>query len=401
MIMTVSATAVAKPVRHPVLLIGIAYAGFFVLGVLGGLLGVAWPSMRASFHVPLDALGLILGASTLGYTLSSLNVGRIISRVGLGPVLVASSAVSVTGILGYALSPSWWSLICAVVVAAAGGASIDVSLNTYVASRSDPRLMTWLHASAGLGITLGPALMTTALTVGRSWRYGYGVGSLLPLLLALTFLLTVARWHSARSEASTTRSVPVAPEDSCYSLDRYAPWLAIALAFFYAGVEKTTGQWSYSFLTEARSVPGEVAGIWMSIFWGTFTLGRVLTGFAIGRLPAYRLLRWSMIGMCVGSTFIWFKVSISLSLVGLAILGLSLAPVYPLLMSSTSRRVGPTRAAKAISFQVSAASLGSSTLPALVGLIAQAHGLEIVGPFLLGLCLVVAGLCERAVCRAL
>ena len=396
-----SVTATAKPVKNSALLIGIAYSAFFVLGLLGGLLGVAWPSMRASFHVGLDALGVLLGASTLGYILSSLSVGRIISRVGLGPVLVASNCVCVVGLSGYAVSPSWGSLIGAAVVAGAGGAAIDVGLNTFVARRADSRLMTWLHTSAGVGITLGPAVMTAALTVGGSWRYGYGLGSLLTLSMALTFFIALPQWRNAGADAAVPRSVLVAGEDSCYTLDRYAAWLAIALAFCYAGAERTAAQWSYSLFTEARAVPGAMAGLWMSLFWAGFALTRLLTGFAVGRLPVRRVLHWCMIGMCVGSTLIWLKTSVSLSLVGLAVLGMSLGPVYPLLMSSTFRRVGPTRLANAIGLQASAASLATAMVPALVGVFAQAHSLEIVGPILLGICLVVSGLCERAICRAL
>jgi fucose permease len=396
-----SVTASAKPVKNAALLIGIAYAGVFVLGMLGGLLGVAWPSMRATFHVGLDALGVLLGASTLGYILSGLSVGRIIARVGLGPVLVAGYLVCVAGLLGYALSSSWGSLIVGVVVAGAGSAAIDVGLNTFVARRADSRLMSWLHTSAGVGVTLGPVVMTAAITVGHSWRYGYGVGSLLTLWMALAFFVTLSRWRSAGAGTATPQGMLVTPEDNCYTLDRHAAWLAIALAFFYVGAERTAAQWSYSLFTEARSVPSGMAGIWMSVFWATFTLARLLTGFSVGWRPAKWVLHWCMIGMCVGSTLIWLRTSGSLSLVGLAVLGMSLGPVYPLLMSSTYRRVGPTRLANAIGFQTAAASLGSAMVPALVGIVAQAHSLEVVGPILLGICLIVSGLCERGICRSL
>jgi hypothetical protein len=38
-------------------LIGIAFLSFVVMGLNAGLLGVAWPSIRASFGLPLDAIG--------------------------------------------------------------------------------------------------------------------------------------------------------------------------------------------------------------------------------------------------------------------------------------------------------------------------------------------------------
>jgi hypothetical protein len=45
--------------------------------------------------------------------------------------------------------------------------------------------------------------------------------------------------------------------------------------------------------------------------------------------------------------------------------------------------VGEAHAANAIGFQVAAAALGQSLLPALAGVLAERAGLEILGPLLL------------------
>ncbi|MBC8161961.1 MAG: MFS transporter, partial [Roseiflexaceae bacterium] len=46
--------------RRTGLLIGLAYLAFISLGLPDGLVGVGWPSIRASFGLPLDALGALL-----------------------------------------------------------------------------------------------------------------------------------------------------------------------------------------------------------------------------------------------------------------------------------------------------------------------------------------------------
>jgi hypothetical protein len=45
--------------RSGLLLVGLAYLGFVSIGLPDGLLGVAWPSIRAYFDLPLDALGAL------------------------------------------------------------------------------------------------------------------------------------------------------------------------------------------------------------------------------------------------------------------------------------------------------------------------------------------------------
>ena len=44
-------------------LVILAYVAFIALGMPDGLLGVAWPSIRASFSIPLDAVGLLIDGS--------------------------------------------------------------------------------------------------------------------------------------------------------------------------------------------------------------------------------------------------------------------------------------------------------------------------------------------------
>ena len=48
----------------------LAALAFVSLGLPDGLLGVAWPSMRAAFGVELDALGLLLAVSVGGAPLT-------------------------------------------------------------------------------------------------------------------------------------------------------------------------------------------------------------------------------------------------------------------------------------------------------------------------------------------
>ena len=52
-------------------LILLSFIAFISLGLPDGLLGVAWPSIRETFSLRLDALGILLVASTAGYITSS------------------------------------------------------------------------------------------------------------------------------------------------------------------------------------------------------------------------------------------------------------------------------------------------------------------------------------------
>ena len=51
--------------------IAVSYLAFIVLGLYDGLLGVVWPSMRDSFGLPLDAVGILLVFGVMGFVLVS------------------------------------------------------------------------------------------------------------------------------------------------------------------------------------------------------------------------------------------------------------------------------------------------------------------------------------------
>jgi fucose permease len=106
-------------------------------------------------------------------------------------------------------------------------------------------------------------------------------------------------------------------------------------------------------------------------------------GFVADRLGIERALRLVMLGAMVAAVLIWWNGFGLLSFPGLALMGFAVAPLFPLSVSATPKRVGAEHAANAIGFQLAAGSLGFALLPALAGALAERVGLEIVGPFLL------------------
>jgi fucose permease len=89
-----------------------------------------------------------------------------------------------------------------------------------------------------------------------------------------------------------------------------------------------------------------------------------------------------MIGVIVGAIGLVIPINV-ISFAGLALIGFAQAPIFPLLVSETPKRLGPALATRAIGYQVGAAGFGIATLPGLAGVIAKAWGLEQIGPFIL------------------
>ena len=62
----------------------LALGSVVVLGLPDGILGTAWPSMRATFGAPVGDLGLILLLGTAGSVLVTAFAGTLIQRLWPG-----------------------------------------------------------------------------------------------------------------------------------------------------------------------------------------------------------------------------------------------------------------------------------------------------------------------------
>jgi fucose permease len=396
------------------LLLIIAYFGFICLGLPDAALGVAWPSLRADYLLSQSGLGLVLIAVGIGYFSASFSMGYLVQRLGIGWLLTLSTLFLTVSLTGYALSGSWLFFLACAVIAGMGSGAIDSGLNSYAAEHFSGRQMNWLHASYGLGATMGPLIMTAALQQTGTWRWGYAFVATCMLLITAAFVLTRRQWVASSQPAAV--EIPVAvPQSSApipptplpsppqppatvkTALRHPLVRLQIGLFFLYTGLEVTAGQWSFTLLTEGRGVDVAQAGIWVSAYWAFLTIGRIAFGFLVNWLPMTQLVRLSMTGTVLGALLLAINGGTILTLSGLALLGFALAPIFPCLMKQTPERVGKRLATYAIGFQVSAAMLGVMVVPSLTGLLVQWYTLELIGMVLIVVALLLLLLHERVV----
>src|SRR5215469_3144215 len=150
----------------------VALVAFVALGLPDGMLGVAWPSMRATFDQPLAALGQLL--------------------------LAGSALASATAVLAFAAAPAWPLLLVGMVALGFGGGGIDAGINAHVALRHGPGAMNLLHGCYGVGATAGPLMVTAVLAGGRSWRVPYAGLLALQVGLLTAYALTGRAWAGRR-----------------------------------------------------------------------------------------------------------------------------------------------------------------------------------------------------------
>lgn len=396
----------AAPPRPALLLL--AYLAFVSLGLPDGLIGVGWPSIRRDLGVPTEAVGVVLTAGTVAYLTSSVLAGFTLARLGVGWLLAGSTLLAGVALTGYASTPALAVMVGFALVLGLGSGAIDAGLNAYAAGAFGPRHMNWMHAFFGLGVAIGPLIMTAVLGAGLSWRWGYAVVAAAQLALATAFALTVRLWRPGPPAGGTLPPDPIAPQvvpggpaegapearrsSIGATLRLPAVWLGGAAFAVYVAIEVSTGLWAFLLLTEGRGLAAAVAGLCVSGYWGSLFVGRVVQGVVAERLGTARVLRGSLLGMAGGAVLVALPAPGWVTVAGLLVVGFAAAPVFPLLTLTTAERVGRDHADRTIGLQIGAAGLGAALVPAAVGVLLARVSVAALGPTLVVLAVTLVAL---------
>jgi fucose permease len=345
----------------------VTFLAFISIGFPDAVLGVAWPSMRATFDRQLSEVGFILFASGSGYFLSGILAGKALERFGVGRLLALSTALVAIGLFGYASTPTFWLLLVAGVLIGLGSGAVDAGLNFYAAEHFSVTVMNWLHAFFGIGAMLGPFIMAAVFAAGGGWRIGYLIVASAIAAMAIVFMLTTDRWSDGahKTETNPEPGVPVRQV-----LRMPLVWVQIALFHVMCGIEASAELWTATMMIERFDASGREAGLWAGLFWGSMAVGRlVLAPLSVDLNPA-RLIQLGTFGVLAGAVLM-IPDHKTVFQAGLLLLGLAMAPLFPTLMSLTPVRLGSRVALHAIGFQVSAATLGIVAIPTVAGLVAE------------------------------
>ncbi len=380
-----SAAARAATRRSDVL----ALASFIVLGLPDGMLGTAWPSMRATFGAPVSALGLILLLATAGSVLVTAFVGALIRRLGVPALLAVAGLCAAVGFAGFAVAPGLCLVLGLSVLTGAAAGQMDAGLNTAVALSGRARLLNLLHGAYGIGTALGPLIVTAAILTG-SWRPAYLVLAVLDLVIAGCWLR-----HRRRAGPAQAGAAPAAPAASApqWSRRRYSSVVVIGMSLFflYTGLEVGAGQWEASFLRGQLNMSATATGLATFGYWGTLTAVRIALALLPRPVAPRTVVRGGSALAVAAAAVIWWQPGTVGTVLAFAVLGGALAGVFPALVSLTPLRLGEGRAQHVIAWQVGAAAAGGAGVSALIGLLIGAAGYRVLGPTLTVLALLIVG----------
>ncbi|WP_313585157.1 MFS transporter [Lacrimispora sp.] len=361
------------------LLLIIIYIAFISLGLPDSMLGAAWPTVRADLSLPMAGAGLISMIISGGTIISSILSGRLIQKLGTGKLTLISVFITAMALLGFSFSQSYVWLCLMAIPLGLGAGAVDAALNNFVALHFSARHMSWLHCFWGFGATAGPAIMSVAISHNGSWQTGYLSVAIIQIFLVIILLVSLPLW---RLFGGGREECIIEEYQSQYVFQLTGIRSALLGFFCYCALEATTGLWGASYLVQAKGVSSDVAAGWISVYYLGITIGRLVNGFITAKWSNPVLIRGGQFIIGIGAVLLLIS-NQYVNLLGLILIGMGCAPIYPSMLHETPARFGKNNSSKLMGVQMAFAYIGTMLVPPAIGVLSSVVGIQFYPIFIM------------------
>ena len=131
------------------------------------------------------------------------------------------------------------------------------------------------------------------------------------------------------------------------------------------------------------------------MFFIGITIGRAVSGFVTMKLNDAQMIRLGLVIIGTGIAAMLLPLGPDVSLMGLILVGLGCAPIYPCIIHSTPEHFGADKSQAIIGVQMACAYCGTCLMPPLFGLIANHIAVSLFPVYMLVILTVMAVMHER------
>jgi fucose permease len=363
---------------------------FYMIFLAMGLIDSAGPMVslaKESFKISNTMASLLPLLAYIMYGLLSVPIGLLQDRKGKKFILNLGLAIALSGLIIPIFSGMYgkmvvdggsmiqfYKILAAILLLGAGGSILQVAGNPIMRDISEEghysRNLSFAQSIITIGSSMGfllPVIMLRAF--GLDWSILFPVFSCL-VLVSFIGLNTI------KITEKKTDDDQHATFKSCFKLLRNGYVLAMVFGIFiYCGVEICMSAHIPILLKEKFGISIEKMGLLIS--WSLFYLpilaGRFLGSLVMSRLAPKRLLLFTVLMALMGVSMV-FSNSFSLTLIGIFLVGLGFANIFPLIFSITIEH-SPEHTNELSGLLVSSIA-GAAFIPPIMGMVADATSIQ-------------------------
>jgi len=351
-----------EPLNSSAKTLALLHPLFALTGVLHAAGGSLVPSLATRFHLSDSDAGLLFllyyGGTSIGALLCRWNYARTI-MLGFAGIVGCCLAI-------FAAPRPWLPLSFLSLGISVG---VPMSAISLFVGRAFPdrtaSLLTFLNFSWSLGALAAP-LIAARILLHHTYRAAYLLFAAMAIVAAIVCLLFL------EEPLETERPVSETGSRSAWS---FVLLFAVA-AFLEVGVENTAAAWLPTFSLRTAEKGIAMAAATSALYWLGFLASRGACSLLLMRIVPAKVFRAAVLGGIVASSILAALSSVTGRGAAMFLLGASLAPNYPLVISGALSRVRRTSDSRWV---LATAGSGGSVLPWLAGAISAQTGSLRVG----------------------
>ncbi|KAH9847458.1 major facilitator superfamily domain-containing protein [Lenzites betulinus] len=362
----------------------------FVNGWHDATTGPMLPRIQEKYNIGFAAVSLIFVFAATGFLSGAIVNVFLTDRLGFGKVLVLGSLCQI-GAYALLIPAGPFPLMCFAYLVIGLTLAVQAAQATgYVASlkKNSNAKMGFLHGSYGLGALISPLVATELAKSAKYWSFHYiiSAGFYVANTAVLWYVFRGKRQGEIMEAEGETSSESEGVNSNKFRQmmgNKDVHFLSV-FSLIYVGIEVTMGGWSVTYLLEQRHGSSS-SGYISSGFFGGLMLGRVLLLWfnkKIGERRALFLYAVLVIGLEIT---VWVIPSLIENAVAVALVGLLLGPMWPILMNHCTTVLPRWLLTACAGYIAGAGQAGSAVLPFITGLLASKFGITTLPPFVVSM----------------
>lgn len=264
------------------------FLAMLIMAITDSTRGILVPTFKEVFHVSDTTIGSFLLVYSLTYVVATYLGGLLCAKYGQKKIIIIGMGIAGTGFLLTSFAQVFAHILYGYVVITMGIGLMVMGMNTilpllkvgYLAL-----LMNLLHFFYGVGSTITQKVTGYLIFTGVSWRTVFA-GYFILYLVGLIFYLFVQQPEESHEEKEAQKK-PI----------QHKKLLAICcLALgFYVSSEMQTANWILNYFKEVKGMNTNIGATYIALFFGIFSVGRLLGGFVVEK---FGYMRSIIVSLC-------------------------------------------------------------------------------------------------------
>ena len=349
--------------------------GYFFSGMATLIIGATLPHLMKEIGLDYIGAGSILTFFYIGNFFGSFLYTALSARLGDKFSIILMTFLSLLSFVILINTPPLIIINILMLILGLTKGSITLFNNYYVNNMYENPASKGaiLNAMFAIGAFISPFLLSFILYLGFNWRYILGLIAIIAALVVAGFFTTdneTLFFYKNNAKGSVANGTN---KDMEFIKDKKF-YINTVLLFFYLGFEYSVNGWFITYLKDTGIMSVSLATTLVSITWIAILISRLFIAKISQKISPKKIMVFDSLGLLTGFIMLISTKNVFIIVISLFILGLFMAPVFPLSYAVSKESLHGS--AFAMTMFTALAAIGGIITPYILGVISNTFNMS-------------------------